>query len=130
MTEKPNLLGTLREKAAQMAQIERTVASPRALAELGAGSVLNAGGSSPRERASPADWAGMVDGMQRLALSSRLGVPIIYGTDAVHGHNNVYGATVFPHNVGIGASRYRSIKPSITFCVLPQTAWPRHRTNP
>jgi beta-glucosidase len=103
-----DLLGrmTLREKAAQMAQIERTVASPRALAELGAGSVLNAGGSAPRDRASPADWAAMVNGMQRLALSSRLGVPILYGTDAVHGHNNVYGATVFPHNVGLGASRY------------------------
>ncbi|TVU19617.1 hypothetical protein EJB05_35777 [Eragrostis curvula] len=102
-----DLLGrmTLREKAAQMAQIERTVASPRALAELAAGSVLNAGGSAPRDRASPADWAAMVDGMQRLALSSRLGVPILYGTDAVHGHNNVYGATVFPHNVGLGASR-------------------------
>ncbi|CAN6346639.1 unnamed protein product [Urochloa humidicola] len=102
-----DLLGrmTLREKAAQMAQIERTVASPRALAELGAGSVLNAGGSAPRDRATPADWAAMVDGMQRHALASRLGVPILYGTDAVHGHNNVYGATVFPHNVGLGATR-------------------------
>jgi hypothetical protein len=117
-----DLLGrmTLREKAAQMAQIERTVATPRALTDLGAGSVLNAGGSTPRERASPADWAAMVDGMQRLALSSRLGVPILYGTDAVHGHNNVYGATVFPHNVGLGASRYRSIRfdPRTTFCVI------------
>ncbi|XP_047045790.1 beta-glucosidase BoGH3B-like [Lolium rigidum] len=96
---------TLREKAAQMAQIERTVVSPRALTELAAGSVLNAGGSAPRERASPADWARMVDDMQRLALASRLAVPILYGTDAVHGHNNVFGATVFPHNVGLGASR-------------------------
>uniref|UniRef100_A0ACD5T9D2 Uncharacterized protein n=1 Tax=Avena sativa TaxID=4498 RepID=A0ACD5T9D2_AVESA len=47
----------------------------------------------------------MVDDMQRMALSSRLAVPILYGTDAVHGHNNVFGATVFPHNVGLGASR-------------------------
>ncbi|KAF8720098.1 hypothetical protein HU200_024877 [Digitaria exilis] len=102
-----DLLGrmTLREKAAQMAQIERTVVSRRALAELGAGSVLNGGGSAPRECDSPAEWAHMVDGMQRLALSSRLGIPILYGTDAVHGHNNVYGATVFPHNVGLGATR-------------------------
>ncbi|KAG2628391.1 hypothetical protein PVAP13_3KG245500 [Panicum virgatum] len=101
-----DLLGrmTLREKAAQMAQVERTVASARALAELGAGSVLNGGGSAPGDR-SPACWTGMVDGLQRLALSSRLGVPILYGTDAVHGHNNVYGATVFPHNVGLGAAR-------------------------
>nr|CAB3465568.1 unnamed protein product [Digitaria exilis] len=103
-----DLLGrmTLREKAAQMAQIERTVVSRRALAELGAGSVLNGGGSAPRECDSPAEWAHMVDGMQRLALSSRLGIPILYGTDAVHGHNNVYGATVFPHNVGLGATRW------------------------
>ncbi|PWZ18236.1 Lysosomal beta glucosidase [Zea mays] len=102
-----DLLGRmmLREKAAQMAQIERTVATPHALTELGAGSVLNAGGSTPCEQASPADWAAMVDGFQRLAISSRLGVPILYGTDAVHGHNNVYGATVFPHNVGLGACR-------------------------
>ncbi|TVU01313.1 hypothetical protein EJB05_53221, partial [Eragrostis curvula] len=96
---------TLREKVAQMAQIERTVASPRGLAELGAGSVLNGGGSAPLERASPVDWAAMVDGMQRLALTSRLGVPILYSTDAVHGNSNVYGATIFPHNVGLGASR-------------------------
>ena len=103
-----DLLGrmTLREKAGQMAQIELFVALPRALTELGVSSLLNGGGSPPRERASPSDWAGMVDGMQRLALSSRLGVPIIYGIDAVHGNNNVIGATIFPHNVGLGASRY------------------------
>jgi beta-glucosidase len=114
-----DLLGrmTLREKAAQMAQIERTVASPRAIAELGAGSVLNGGGSAPLPRASAADWARMVDGMQRHALSSRLAVPILYGTDAVHGHNNVYGATVFPHNVGLGATRL------IRLLHVPPTFW-------
>ena len=47
----------------------------------------------------------MVDGFQSLALQSRLGIPIIYGIDAVHGNNNVYGATIFPHNVGLGATR-------------------------
>ncbi|ESQ45877.1 hypothetical protein EUTSA_v10010212mg [Eutrema salsugineum] len=47
----------------------------------------------------------MIDGFQRSALASRLGIPIIYGTDAVHGNNNVYGATVFPHNIGLGATR-------------------------
>jgi hypothetical protein len=105
-----DLLGrmTLREKAAQ---IERTVASPRALAELAAGSVQNGAGSTPRDRASPADWANMVDAMQRLALSSRLGITILFGTDAVHGHSNAYGANIFPHNVGLGVSRCRSIRP-------------------
>ena len=51
------------------------------------------------------DWADMVDGFQSLALQSRLGIPIIYGIDAVHGSSNVYGATIFPHNVGLGATR-------------------------
>ncbi|MEK8170297.1 glycoside hydrolase family 3 protein [Streptomyces sp. M19] len=47
----------------------------------------------------------MYDGFQKAALSSRLGIPLIYGVDAVHGHNGVYGATVFPHNIGLGATR-------------------------
>jgi beta-glucosidase len=47
----------------------------------------------------------MVDGYQRAALSTRLGIPILYGIDAVHGHANLHGATVFPHNVGLGATR-------------------------
>lgn len=44
--------------------------------------------------------------MQKAALSTRLGIPIIYGIDAVHGHNNVYNATIFPHNVGLGVTRF------------------------
>lgn len=47
----------------------------------------------------------MVDGYQKSALESRLGIPLIYGIDAVHGNNSVYGATIFPHNVGLGATR-------------------------
>nr|XP_029120726.1 uncharacterized protein LOC105046272 isoform X2 [Elaeis guineensis] len=96
---------TLAEKAGQVAQIERSIASPAALTGRFIGSVLNAGGSAPRERASAEEWAEMVDEMQRWALASRLGIPIIYGTDAVHGNNNLYGATIFPHNVGLGATR-------------------------
>lgn len=96
---------TLKEKLAQMTQIERRVASPYALKELGIGSVMNAGGSTPFERATSADWAGMIDSFQKYAMESRLGIPIIYGLDAVHGNNNVYGATIFPHNVNLGATR-------------------------
>lgn len=70
------------------------------------GSILSAGGSWPFKNAVSSDWADMVDGFQKLALESELGVPIIYGSDAVHGNNNVYGATVFPHNVGLGATRF------------------------
>lgn len=96
---------TLAEKAGQMTQIERSVASSSALTGRFIGSVLNGGGSAPRERSSAEEWADMVDEMQRWALASRLGVPIIYGTDAVHGNSNLYGATIFPHNVGLGATR-------------------------
>ncbi|CAN6816064.1 unnamed protein product [Brassica oleracea] len=95
---------TLPEKIGQMTQIERTVASPAAIRDFFIGSVLNAGGSAPFEDAKSSDWADMIDGFQRSALASRLGIPIIYGTDAVHGNNNVYGATVFPHNIALGAT--------------------------
>ncbi|KOM52564.1 hypothetical protein LR48_Vigan09g122300 [Vigna angularis] len=96
---------TLREKIGQMTQIERTVANDYAIRDLSIGSILSSGGSSPFENAQSSDWADMVDGFQKLALQSRLGIPLLYGIDAVHGNNSVYGATVFPHNVGLGATR-------------------------
>ncbi|KAF5956155.1 hypothetical protein HYC85_009011 [Camellia sinensis] len=52
----------------------------------------------------------MIDRFQNAALESRLGIPLLYGTDAVHGNNNVYGATVFPHNIGLGATRCLAAK--------------------
>lgn len=59
----------------------------------------------PSVNAFSAHWADMVDGFQKAALASRLGIPLIYGIDAVHGNNSVYGATIFPHNVNLGATR-------------------------
>jgi beta-glucosidase len=70
-----------------------------------AGSVLSGGGSVPSEKASASVWQKMVTKMQKAALKTRLGIPIIYGIDAVHGNNDVYNATIFPHNVGLGATR-------------------------
>ena len=102
-----DLLGrmTLAEKIGQMTQAERLgLQSPRQVADLALGSVLSGGGSVPASNTA-SGWADMVDGFQRQALSTRLQVPIIYGVDAVHGHNNVVGATVFPHNEGLGAAR-------------------------
>ncbi|KAL9263792.1 Beta-glucosidase BoGH3B-like protein [Drosera capensis] len=96
---------TLEEKLGQMTQIERRAASPAALMDLGIGSILSVGGSGPFEKALSADWADMVDNFQKSALESRLGIPIIYAIDAVHGNNSVYGATIFPHNVNLGAAR-------------------------
>ncbi|KAF7847263.1 hypothetical protein BT93_L3143 [Corymbia citriodora subsp. variegata] len=96
---------TLAEKIGQMTQIERTVASADVIKNYHIGSVLSGGGSVPAANASGETWVNMVNEFQRGALSTRLGIPMIYGIDAVHGHNNVYKATIFPHNVGLGMTR-------------------------
>lgn len=124
---------TLAEKIGQMTQIERKVASPQVMkdyfigktqeylyclslnslswrimtAELkfSSGSVLSGGGSVPAPQASAEAWVSMVNDIQNGALSTRLGIPMLYGIDAIHGHNNVYNATIFPHNIGLGATR-------------------------
>jgi beta-glucosidase len=68
------------------------------------GSVLSGGGAAPQTN-TPRDWAVMVNTIQKAAIErSRLHIPIVYGVDAVHGHNNVLGATVFPHQIGVGAT--------------------------
>ncbi|TQD84991.1 hypothetical protein C1H46_029432, partial [Malus baccata] len=79
------------------------------------GSVLRGGGSAPLPEASAEDWVNMINGFQKGALSSRLGIPTIYRIDSVHGHNNVYNATIFPHNVGLGATRLVKASDSICF---------------
>ncbi|CAL9000511.1 unnamed protein product [Prunus brigantina] len=96
---------TLEEKIGQMTQLDRANATAEVMRDFSLGSVLSGGGSVPREQASPQDWINMFNEFQKGALSSRLGIPMIYGIDAVHGHNNVYKATIFPHNVGLGATR-------------------------
>ncbi|XP_051152441.1 uncharacterized protein LOC127266293 [Andrographis paniculata] len=96
---------TLEEKIGQMTQIDRTVASREVMKKYGIGSVLSGGGSVPAPQASPEAWINMVNDFQRGSLSTRLGIPMVYGIDAVHGNNNVYKATIFPHNVGLGATR-------------------------
>ncbi|KAH6802553.1 Glycosyl hydrolase family protein [Perilla frutescens var. frutescens] len=102
-----DLLGrmTLEEKIGQMMQIERSVASPQVMNKYYIGSVLSGGGSGPGPEAPPEKWVDMVNDFQKGSLSTRLGIPMIYGIDAVHGHNTVYKATIFPHNVGLGATR-------------------------
>ncbi len=94
---------TLEEKIGQMTQIEKGSIRSGDIRSLFLGSVLSGGGGSPQNN-SPAGWMDMVDGYQKEALSTRLGIPMLYGTDSVHGHNNLYGATIFPHNIGLGAA--------------------------
>ncbi|CAN1251663.1 Beta-glucosidase BoGH3B [Linum perenne] len=96
---------TVEEKIGQMVQVDRLVASPDVMKKYFLGSVLSGGGSVPAPKATAEAWVNMVNGLQKGALSTRLGIPMIYGIDAVHGHNNVYKATIFPHNVGLGVTR-------------------------
>jgi beta-glucosidase len=97
---------SLAEKVGQMTQGERAPleGEPQQLTELGLGSVLSGGGSVPTPN-TPEGWANMVDSFQKAALETPLHIPIIYGVDSVHGHGNLYGATIFPHNIGLGATR-------------------------
>jgi beta-glucosidase len=95
---------TLAEKVGQMTQVEKNSITPADVTALFIGSILSGGGGSPTSNTAE-DWAAMVDGFQQRALATRLAIPLIYGVDAVHGHNNLYGATLFPHNVGLGAAR-------------------------
>ncbi len=94
---------SLAEKIGQMTQVEVGSLRDGAIRALGIGSVLSGGGGNPTPN-DPPTWAQMVRRVQSEALQSRLGIPLLYGVDAVHGHNNLRGATIFPHNVGLGAT--------------------------
>lgn len=97
-------LMTVEEKIGQMTQIDQQFLDTiQDIADYGIGSLLSGGGSHPDTNHFEA-WTDLYDEYQRVALSSRLGIPLIYGIDAVHGHNNVHGATIFPHNVGLGCA--------------------------
>ncbi|MFF0039425.1 glycoside hydrolase family 3 N-terminal domain-containing protein [Streptomyces mirabilis] len=96
---------SLEEKAGQMTQAERgAIGAGGDIASYDLGSLLSGGGSTPTPN-TPAAWAKMIDGYQLRAQATRFQIPLIYGVDAVHGHNNLTGATIMPHNIGIGATR-------------------------
>lgn len=96
---------SLANKVGQMTQAERAaVGDGTDITKYALGSLLSGGGSVPTPN-TPAAWADMVDGYQTQALNTPLQIPLIYGIDSVHGDNNLVGATLFPHNIGIGATR-------------------------
>ena len=95
---------TIEEKVGQMTQVERQfLDGDDNISKYFLGSLLSGGGSAPAKNF-PRSWADMYDRFQKVALSTRLGIPIIYGIDAVHGHGNVVGATIFPHHIGLGCT--------------------------
>ena len=95
---------TLEEKAFQCVQGEQASVSVSDVKNTGIGSVLSGGGSAPTTGNNPTDWQNRVNELKAAAFETRLGIPLLYGIDAVHGNNNIYGATVFPHNIGLGAA--------------------------
>ena len=101
---------TLEQKVGQMIQGEISEVTPDDLRRYGLGSVLNGGGSFPSadKHATIADWLKVADDYYVASIDTsagNAGIPVIWGTDAVHGHNNVLGATIFPHNIALGAAR-------------------------
>ena len=97
---------TLREKIGQMTQAEIRSVTPEDVERYSLGSVLNGGGAWPamNRQATVGDWLALAQRFHTASLASSAGIPVLWGTDAVHGHNNVYGATLFPHNIGLGAA--------------------------
>ncbi len=96
---------SLEEKLGQMMQPERAaIRDPKQITTHGFGSILSGGGSAPSPN-TPVAWAQMVNAYREASLASKSAIPMLYGVDAVHGHNNVAGAVIFPHNIGLGASR-------------------------
>ena len=94
---------TLAEKIGQMTQVEKNSIRPKDISSYAIGSILSGGGGYPSEN-SAAAWAEMVNSYKEAAQQTRLRIPLIYGVDAVHGHSNVEGTVIFPHNIGLGAA--------------------------
>ena len=95
---------TLVEKIGQMTLIEKDSIDPEAVTEYAIGGILSGGGGYPEGNNTIDGWIDMVHSYQDAALNTRLEIPVIYGVDAVHGHNNLSGAVIFPHNIGLGAA--------------------------
>ena len=100
---------TVEQKVGQLVQADISTITPKDLETYPLGSILAGGNSGPNgnERSSAADWAKLVGEFRAVSLKPQangLAVPIIFGVDAVHGHNNIPGATLFPHNIALGAT--------------------------
>lgn len=105
---------TIEEKVGQLIQGEIKETTPEDIKVYHLGSVLNGGGSMPNrnKHATPQEWLDLADAYYSASMDTSDGgvaIPIIWGSDAVHGHNNVIGATIFPHNIGLGAAHNPSL---------------------
>ena len=115
---------TLAQKVGQMTQAEVQAITPEELRTFYVGSVLDGGGSWPGhdKHATTADWLALADTLWDASMHTDMAVPVpvIWGTDAVHGHNNVVGMTLFPHNIGLGAAHDPALVERIGAAVAAQ----------
>ena len=100
-----DLLGrlSLAEKIGQMTLVESGSISPQQAVEYHVGAILTGGDGGPTDNTAE-NWYAFTQAYQDAALEAELGIPILYGIDAIHGHNNVRGSVIFPHNIGLGAA--------------------------
>ena len=113
---------TLEEKVGQMTQVDkRMLDSDEDITTYFLGSILSGGGAVPEDN-TPKGWVKMVNNYQDQALSTRLKIPLIYGIDAVHGHNNVVGATTFPQNIGLGCANDPKLIEQVNYATAVEVA--------
>src|SRR5690349_4251478 len=117
---------TLEEKVGQMVQANSaSLKDPSDVENFFLGSVLSGGSSDPKTGNGLVDWTDHYDSFQSRTQKTRLRIPLLYGIDAVHGHSNVLGATIFPHNIGLGCSR----NPQLVENAARITAWETRSTG-
>lgn len=113
---------TLEEKVGQMTQPDwRALKDRNDVGTLFLGSLLCGGSSDPETGNTLKDWTGVYEEAQKQALGTRLAIPLVFGVDAVHGHNNVLGAVVFPHNIGLGCTRDPQLVASVARVTARET---------
>ncbi|MGJ3627681.1 glycoside hydrolase family 3 N-terminal domain-containing protein [Sphingomonas sp. MMS24-JH45] len=118
---------SIEDKVGQLIQADIATIKPEDLLTYKLGSVLNGGNSAPNndEYAPPAEWLKLADRFWQASMARKDGrpkIPMIWGTDAVHGNNNIVGATLFPHNIGLGAARDPALMERIGAITARETA--------
>ena len=118
---------SVEDKIGQLIQVDIASIEPSDLRTYKLGSILNGGNAGPHgnDLAPPVEWLKLADEFYDASMArsdGRPAIPVIWGTDAVHGNNNIPGATLFPHNIGLGAARDRDLMREIGHVTAIETA--------